>query len=110
MGANPILSAWDTFILIIPFFGFLGMAMFRLDGWLARSKSRPGKRRLFCEVGGEGRSFLCDPDGKPWQKGAVRQIEARFAPRKGARWNEALREDRNGQRRAARAYTYIIEN
>ena len=79
MSASPVLSAWDVFLLAIPFLAFLGMAMFGLDERLANPKTKPRTRRFFCEVEGKGKSFLSDPDGKPWQKGRVIQIEARIA-------------------------------
>ncbi len=75
MGGCPVLPTWDTFVLVIPFLGILGMAMFGLDERFASPKTRPAARRSFCEVGEHGRSFLCDPDGKPWQKCSPRQIE-----------------------------------
>jgi hypothetical protein len=74
MGGNSVLPAWDTFVLAIPFLGMLALAMFRLDERFAAPKARTGTRRHFCEVQGDGRSFLSDPDGKPWQKGSTCQV------------------------------------
>jgi len=110
MGGSPVLPAWDTLILAIPFLGMLGMAMFGLDERVATSKTLPRTRRFFCEVEGKGRKFISDPDGKPWQKGAVRQIEARFRQPNGAGQMEAPHQDDNRRGRAARARAYIIEN
>ena len=78
MGGSPVLVGWDTFILAVPVIGILVMAMFGLDERLFTPRRNPGTRRFFCEVSGKGSSFLSDPDGKPWRKGVVRQIEAKL--------------------------------
>jgi hypothetical protein len=74
---GPLLPALDTFVLVIPFVVILAMGMFGLDERFV-SRGRTPKRRSFCEVGGEGRHFVSDPDGKPWKKYPQRQIEARI--------------------------------
>jgi len=72
------LGALDTSLMVVPFLVILVMGMFGLDE-RAASPRRPAKtRRFFCEVDGKGRMFLSDPDGTPWQKKAVRQIDARL--------------------------------
>jgi len=107
MGASPVLPTWDTFLFAIPFLGLLGIYIFGLDERMAAPKTRPRTRRFFCEPVGKGRSFLSDPDGKPWQKGAVRQIEARFTGGAGEEWMDGCPA---GPRHTPKARSYIIEN
>jgi hypothetical protein len=68
----------DTSLMVVPFLVILAMGMFGLDERAARPRHPAKTRRFFCEVDGKGRAFLSDPDGQPWQKGAVSQIEARL--------------------------------
>ena len=78
MGGSPVLPGWEAFMLALPMIGILVWTIFRLDERFATSRRTLGARRFFCEVEGKGRSFISDPDGRPWQKGAVRQIEAKL--------------------------------
>jgi hypothetical protein len=78
MGGSPFLAGWEPFFLALPVIGILVLTMFGLEQRFATPRRTPGTRRFFCEVDGKGRAFLSDPDGRPWQKGAVRQIEARL--------------------------------
>jgi len=78
MGWSPVLPGWEAFILAFPMIGILVLTIFRLDERFATHKRSLGTRRFFCEVEGKGSTFVSDPDGRPWQKGAVRQIEAKI--------------------------------
>ncbi len=78
MGSAEFLSGWDTTILMVPFLGILAMYMFRLDERFAAPKSSPRNRRFFCGVDPKDRPYLSDPDGQPWRRGSVPQIEARL--------------------------------
>lgn len=99
---GPLLPALDTFILTIPFVGFLATWMLRLDERFANHGGGPRPNRSFCQVDGEGRRFLSDPDGKPWKKYPRRQIEARIIHNQVPDAAESLLEDaRPGTRRAA---------
>jgi hypothetical protein len=58
-------SGWGVFLVAAPFLGLLLFAFFRLDALL----SAPGRRRRASPaigLDGKGRSFLTDPDGRPW--------------------------------------------
>ena len=78
MDGSPVLPVWGVFMLAVPLIGFLVMVIFGVDECLFTPKRNPGRRRFFCEVGGNGGSFVSDPDGTAWQKGPVRQVEGRL--------------------------------
>jgi hypothetical protein len=75
---EPLLPAWDTVALAIPFVVILVMGMFGLDERFVNRGVTSRPRRWFCEAEGEGRRFLSDPDGRPWKKFPQQQIEARI--------------------------------
>jgi hypothetical protein len=74
----PVTPSLDTFFLVMPFLVILAMAMFGLDERFASRRGKPARRRVFCEVDGEGRFAPSDPDGTPWPISPRRQIEARI--------------------------------
>jgi hypothetical protein len=80
MGSADFVSGWDTTILIVPFLGILVMYLFRLDERFSAPKATPKNRRFFCGVDPKDRPYLSDPDGQPWHRHDVRQIEARLGP------------------------------
>jgi hypothetical protein len=80
MDGSSALSGWGVFALVLPLLGILLMAMFGIDEHVFTSRRHPRVRRSFCEVTGNGESFLSDPDGQPWQTPPVRQIEATLIP------------------------------
>lgn len=87
------MGTWDISILVVPFLVILAMRMFALDELFAKPKRTSKAGRSFCEVDRNGKSFGSDPDGRPWHKGPIRQIEARFVPTSAADWVESLLED-----------------
>ena len=104
---GPVLPAWDTFILILPCLGLLGLYIFGLDELVAAPRQRPKSRRSFCETDAKGASYFSDPDGNLWQNGRRnRQIEARFASLD----NERRKGQQRGEPRVPMVNTYIIEN
>ena len=80
MDGNPALPGWCVFVLVLPLLGILLMAMFGIDERVFTPRRHPRMRRSFCEVSGNGESFLSDPDGKPWKNRPARQIEATLIP------------------------------
>ena len=92
MGASA-LSSLDTYMLTFPFLVILAMSLFRLDERFVTRGSKP-KGRRFCEVHGEGRRFLSDPDGRPWKKYPPQQIEARIIPSHAPGTRESFLQDR----------------
>ena len=78
MGAE-VLPAWDTFLLAIPVLAIFAVWIFGLDERLVSPKPTSRRSRSFCEVDGNGGAMLSDPDGRLWQAGPIRQIEARIA-------------------------------
>jgi hypothetical protein len=61
------LTGWDTFIVMVPLFGFLAFWMFGLDERVAAPRTRMARRR-FCQPDWRGGQGACsDPDGKPWR-------------------------------------------
>jgi hypothetical protein len=78
MGSADFLSGWDTTILMVPFVGILVMHMFRLDERFSTPKASSGSRRFFCEVDPKGRPNASDPDGQPWHRQGVSEVEARL--------------------------------
>ena len=84
MGGAAALPGGDTFVLAFPFLAVLAMAMFGLDERAATPKQSSRARRSFCGVDGSGRALLSDPDGKPWLKVPIRQIEGQLVSSRGA--------------------------
>lgn len=80
MGGARLVSSLDTMVLMVPFVAMLVMSVFRLDERLAAPKREAKIRRFFCGIDAEDRLFLFDPDGKPWSRNRVRQIEGRLGP------------------------------
>jgi hypothetical protein len=80
MGSADFVSGWDTTILMVPFLGILVMYLFRLDARFSAPKATQKKRRFFCGVDPKDLPYLSDPDGQPWHRNGVRQIEARLKP------------------------------
>lgn len=76
MDASPVLPGWGVFMLALPVIGILVFAMFGVDERLFTPRRNSGTRRFFCEVGGNGESFLSDPDGRAWKKKPIRRIDA----------------------------------
>jgi hypothetical protein len=78
MGSADFLSGWDTTILMVPFLGMLLLHMFRLDERFSARKAPPKRSRSFCGVDPKGRPYVSDPDGQPWLRQRVGEIEARI--------------------------------
>jgi hypothetical protein len=72
------LPSWDTLVLTVPFLALLAMGMLGLDETFAAPKQGPRRRRSFCGLDRKGRPILSDPDGKPWKKDLIGQIEAKL--------------------------------
>jgi hypothetical protein len=68
----------DTTILMVPFLGILALYLFRLDERFAAPKAPSASRRSFCGPDPQGQAHLSDPDGHPWRRRDVGQIEARL--------------------------------
>jgi hypothetical protein len=80
---------WDTMVLMVPFVVVLVMAMLHVDELLATPKQSPRARRFFCGVDPQDLPYMSDPDGRPWRKNRVRQIEARLAPAYRSDWSDS---------------------
>ena len=103
----PVLPAWDTFILILPCLGLLGLYIFGLDELVAAPRRRPKSRRSFCQTDARGASYISDPDGNLWQNGGRNgQIEARFASPD----SERRKGQQRGEPRVPMVTTYIVES
>ena len=79
MGSADFLSGCDTTILMVPFLGMLLLHMFRLDERVSSRKAPSGSRLSFCEVDSKGQPYVSDPDGQPWNRQGVSEVEARLA-------------------------------
>jgi hypothetical protein len=66
-------SGRDTFLVAIPFLGMLVVCFFRLDERFAAPKKTGRQPRPPCGVDLDGRSILCDPDGRPWNNPRLRR-------------------------------------
>ena len=84
MGGARLVSSLDTIVLMVPFVAMLVMTVFHLDERLAAPKRDAKIQRFFCGIDGEDRPFLFDPDGKPWRRNRIRQIEGRLGRARGA--------------------------
>lgn len=80
MGAE-VLPAWDAFILSVLVLAIFAVWLLGLDERLVRPKHNSRRSRSFCEVDNKGGAMLSDPDGRLWQVGPIRQIEARIVRR-----------------------------
>ena len=77
MGAD-VLPAWDTFVLAVLILVIFAVWILGLDERLVSPKHFSRRSRRFCEVDSKGGAMLSDPDGRIWQAGPIRQIEARI--------------------------------
>ena len=77
MGAES-LPAWDTFVLVVLILAIFAVWILGLDERLVSPKPSSRRSRNFCEVDTKGGAMLSDPDGRLWQAGPIRQIEARI--------------------------------
>ena len=59
-------SGWDVFLVVVPFIALLMAGLFRLDALLSASKRSGPPRLPAMGVDENGRTFLRDPDGRPW--------------------------------------------
>jgi hypothetical protein len=72
-------SGRDTFLVAIPFLGMLVVCFFRLDERFAAPKKTGRQPRPPCGVDLDGRSILCDPDGRPWNNPRLRPFRFVFS-------------------------------
>jgi hypothetical protein len=79
MGDQVLVSGWDTVAFMTPFLAVLAMWLLRLDQRFAspRRSTKPG--RTFCGVDSSDGPLFSDPDGQPWKKSRIWQIEATLA-------------------------------
>jgi hypothetical protein len=92
MGSAGFLSGWDTTILMVPFLGMLLLHMFRLDESVSARKAPPRRPRSFCGVDPKGRPYVSDPDGQPWLRQGVSEIEARIEAAAHSERRDSIRE------------------
>jgi hypothetical protein len=78
MHITSCLPSWDTLVLTAPFLAILAMGVLGLDENFFVPKQGPRGRRSFCGVDRKGRAILSDPDGRPWRKDVIGQIEAKL--------------------------------
>jgi hypothetical protein len=78
MDITAYMPSWDTLVLTVPFLAILPLGMLGLDERLVSPKHGPRGRCSFCGVDQKGRAILSDPDGKPWRKDVIGQIEAKL--------------------------------
>lgn len=72
MHSAPLLSGWDTAVLVVP---FLALWMFGLDEVVAAPGARAGRQR-FCQgsMGCDG--YMTDADGRPWRVPSSTLVES----------------------------------
>jgi hypothetical protein len=78
MDITAYMPSWDTLVLTVPFLAILGLGTLRLDERLVSPKQGPRGHRSFCGVDQNDRAILSDPDGRPWRKDIIGQIEAKL--------------------------------
>lgn len=109
MGGNPVLSDWDTFILIAPMLALLIMTMFKLDErWTSPGRNRAAHRPL-SEVGGILR-YPSDPDGRPWRNPGFHPIQATLIKTGTPEWHSSRSGPPNGSTRKPVPRSYVVEN
>jgi hypothetical protein len=72
MHETVLTSSRDALLIGIPFLIILLVCFLRLDEIIATSKpptNTKQHRRAACGVDEDGRTILCDPDGRPWRDG-----------------------------------------
>jgi hypothetical protein len=108
VGSADFLSGWDTTILMVPFLGMLFMHMFRLDERVSGRKAPPRSRRSFCGVDAKGRPYVSDPDGQPWRRPGLCEIEGRIEPAAHSEGRAMICEEGSEDFRLARKTVSII--
>jgi hypothetical protein len=61
-------SGWQTAMVAIPFVFVMLVGVFRLDELIVAPKTSARRQRLAVAIDEDGRTTLCDPDGRPWRQ------------------------------------------